>query len=512
MRLRSCTAVVLLFVCSLLVLTPVLAAEDAEPRPEARPEKAAAQPVQPSRAALAALEAELQEQRALIEEMMQQMREQAAQLAQLHQQLSAAKPAFTPSATRPEIATATNAGAGLAIPASAGAPKLTVTAEPSRPATGAATANQSAAAQQEVKVKGLGNIAFSGDLRLRFEPFRGGTGPDRNRARYRVRFSAKSKFSDEWQGGFRITSGSDNEPISTNQTDTGFFTRKPINIDRAYLTYTPNWAKPLSITGGKFGVTWQKTEMTFDSDLNPEGLSETLSFDLENAGPLGNVTVVGYQLPFRESGSGPDSYLMGGQLQSKWNVGGGHKFSASAGYSNWFRTDTIRVAQTGGSLSGSTNRNAASATAFASRFGIFDLIAQLDLSTGNDRWPVKLLFDYVVNTRACAQASIAGVACNSSDRQGYWAEVGFGRTKNPKDVSFGYTLIHIEREAVLGAFNYSDLRAPTNVINHRFQFGYQVNQNLTFGYALIVGRQLETATSPQEPWLKRMQFDAAYKF
>jgi hypothetical protein len=221
---------------------------------------------------------------------------------------------------------------------------------------------------------------------------------------------------------------------------------------------------------------------------------------------------VGYQLPFRESGSGPDSYMIGGQVQTRWKLGR-HKFSAHAGYSDWFRTDTIRAAQTAGSLSGSSNRNAASATAFASRFGLLDLIAQLDIDTGNKKWPLKVVFDYVTNTRACAQADIAGVACNPSDRQGYWAEVSVGETKKPRDVVLGYTLIHIEREAVLGAFNFSDLRAPSNVVNHRFGFGYQAYKNLRLNYTLLVGRQLVTATSPvEEPWLKRMQFDATYKF
>ncbi len=45
------------------------------------------------------------------------------------------------------------------------------------------------------KPKGLGNIALSGDLRLRYEPFLGGSGADRHRARFRFRFTATSKFS-----------------------------------------------------------------------------------------------------------------------------------------------------------------------------------------------------------------------------------------------------------------------------------------------------------------------------
>jgi hypothetical protein len=154
------------------------------------------------------------------------------------------------------------------------------------------------------------------------------------------------------------------------------------------------------------------------------------------------------------------------------------------------------------------NQNSASATAFASRFGLLDLIAQFDIDTGRKRWPLRLLFDYVTNTRACANVSIAGVACNPNDRQGYWAEVGFGQTKQRHDIKAGYTLIHIEQEAVLGAFNFSDLRAPSDVVNHRISFAYQAYKNITLGYTLLVGRLLGS----DEPWLKRSQIDTIYKF
>jgi hypothetical protein len=101
-----------------------------------------------------------------------------------------------------------------------------------------------------------------------------------------------------------------------------------------------------------------------------------------------------------------------------------------------------------------------------------------------------------------------GVACNPNDRQGYWAEVAFGQTKQRHDIKAGYTLIHIEQEAVLGAFNFSDLRAPSDVVNHRIRFAYQAYKNITLGYTLLVGRLLGS----DEPWLKRSQIDTVYKF
>jgi len=358
------------------------------------------------------------------------------------------------------------------------------------------------------KVKGLGNFSFGGDLRLRYEPFRGGTSPDRNRGRFRARFDVKNKFSDEWSAGLRISTGDLEDPISTNQSFTSFFLRKNFSIDQAFVVYTPNWFKPLALTGGKFAYTWKRTELTFDSDLNPEGISPVLSFDLKET-PLKNIKVIALALPFRESGSGKDSYTMGGGLQTNWDLGPRTKLEATATYTDWFNTDAIRTAVVGALLfGGNSNTNAASATAFASRFGLLDLIAELKFDTGHKRWPLSLLFDYVTNTRACANVDVAGVACNPNDRQGYWAEIAFGQTKERHDIQVGYTLIHIEQEAVLSAFNFSDLRQSTDVVNHRFSFAYQAYKNIQLGYILLVGRQLGIV----EPWLKRSQIDLIYKF
>jgi len=86
-------------------------------------------------------------------------------------------------------------------------------------------------------------------------------------------------------------------------------------------------------------------------------------------------------------------------------------------------------------------------------------------------------FNFVNNTRA-----------TSSERSGYWAELTFGRLAEQKDIQFGYTFVRIERDAVLGAFNESDLRAATNVRNHRLNFGYQAYRNVQMSYTLWLGR------------------------
>ncbi len=382
------------------------------------------------------------------------------------------------------------------------------------------------------KTRGLGNFTFSGDVRLRYEPFFGGTASeDRHRERIRLRFNANAKFSDEISGGLTIASGDETDPISTNQTLTQFFERKFIAIDRAFLSYNPKWYKPLTLTGGKFAYTWYRTENIFDNDLNPEGFSQAFSWDFKNP-VFKKLTLVGAELPFNEVSAGNDSFLYVAQAGSFWKFGERIRFAAYAGFYNWHEADAIAAAQvarttvTGGActvtptcsfpsptISGSTNSNTKNAAGnrFASNFAILNLIGRIDIDTGKSRWPLMLQLDFTNNTRPCTNVFVA--SCNPRDRSGWWAEAQIGKTVEKNDLNFGYTFIRIEREAVLAAFNFSDLRSPTNVVTHRINFGYQAFKNITLNYTLLIGRQLNGAgVTVDEPWLKRNQFDVVYKF
>jgi hypothetical protein len=71
----------------------------------------------------------------------------------------------------------------------------------------------------------------------------------------------------------------------------------------------------------------------------------------------------------------------------------------------------------------------------------------------------------------------------------------------------------VEREAVLGAFNYSEIRQATNVSQHKVEAFYQMENNIQLGFTGFFGRPLVTATSTTlENTLKRLQFDVTYKF
>ena len=422
----------------------------------------------------------------------------------------------------------------------------------------------------ERQIKGLGPISFSGDVRLRGEPFFGGPSDgslDRMRGRVRMRFNAVADLGSQFRAGFTLASGDINDPVSTNQTLGGFYTRKTVAIDQAFVQFTPKPFKALTLTGGKFAYPWYNTELTWDKDLNPEGAAQSLAFKIDTP-VLKRIALVGFELPFAEVAGTTvngkriaQQVTYGGQLQTAWHIAPHLQLSAYSAYYDFRGADAIALALARASsknpqtpLTGVLPLNSSSPVQdstytttsttvvtisgtsyptgvtsvtnaqFASRFGLFDNIARLDVDTGHARLPIAFIGDYVQNTEACANLvnilpaptntssqtfkQTSNSPCNSHQRRGYWAEARVGRLQQKGDFQLGYTRIFIEREAVVGNLNYSELRQGTNVTQHRVDSFYQFDRNVQLGFTALVGRPLASS----EPWLTRLQFDAAYIF
>jgi hypothetical protein len=380
----------------------------------------------------------------------------------------------------------------------------------------------------DAKAKQIGVFTFSGDARVRFEPFFQEGAVNRNRERIRLRFNVAGKISDEFSGGFSLATGTLDDPVSTNQTFTGFLNRKSIGVDKAFVSYKPKYAKFLKLDAGKFAYPWFRTPMTFDSDVNPEGFAQTLSFDLKSPG-LKNITFVGFQLPINEVSGGPDSFILGGQVQMQFKLSPKIKLGLYGAGINFLRMDPLGVAAAGrvaGTLVGSLNNSntlrynsSKAVVGYAYKFAYLDTIMKLDVDTASPCFPIALLFNFVNNVRG------------PQDRNGFWTEVAVGRQKEYKDLQFSYTYTSIDKDAVIAAFNESDLRSSTNVSNHKLLTAFMLHNNVTAQFTAWIGQLQNPLTNTElvpagvrsactgadksacrDPFLKRLQFDLIYKF
>jgi hypothetical protein len=428
------------------------------------------------------------------------LRQQSALLAELERRLAPSAPA-PPSGS--------HATAALSLPAD----DQTLLAERVEKLEQAVAAGSK---EDQDRWKRLGPLRFGGDLRVRYEPILQAGTEQRHRERMRFRFQATADLTEELSAGFRITTGGLEDPISTNQSFAGFFARKPFDVDRAWISYRPAAASWLTLTGGKFAVPWYRTELTFDNDLNPEGFAEAFSFTFD-AAPLTRLGVVAFQLPFNEVSSGKDSFIWGGQLQTELRLSERARLGFYAAGIDIRRADPVAVAVASNAIKPSlelsnrvvrdTNGNV---IGFAEQFAYLDLIAELKYNW-RPRWPVRLTLDFVNNVRA------------TRERSGYWGEIEIGKTAEPGDWAVGYTLVRLEREAVVGPFNGSDFRSSTNLLNHRLHVAYQIHRHVTLEHMFYFGRLFNAQDNldlvpvsfrplNQDPYMKRFQFDVIYAF
>jgi Putative porin len=403
-------------------------------------------------------------------------------------------------------------------------------------ATSATAAVQQDNKEQQAKVKGLTDLAgrfrFTGDVRVRGENYTQIGIPDRNRARIRVRLGLEGQLSQDFTGGVALATGSLGDPTTTNETLTNAFDRKTIALDKGYITFNPVAAKWFSATGGKFAYLWQRTSVTGDPDLNPEGFDQKLSFDFKH-GFVKNFTVQALELLYSESSTGQDSYVLGAQAQATLSAG---PWTATASFLNqhWNRPDallaasafTVQATTTGsgttsfpvpgegpgcsavGNLpkfvpcafaaNGMTNAtylDAAGKPHFASGFDIADFILNNQIKTGAARFPINLVLEFEENLDAQQHPlDVTGAQLLNlgSQNKEYGVDFSIGQTKAKNDFQAGYSWYRQEQDSVLASIAESDQRAPTNILQNKVYGNWKVRSNTTASVTWWYGRTLNT--------------------
>jgi hypothetical protein len=381
----------------------------------------------------------------------------------------------------------------------------------------------------------LDRLSFSGDIRTRMEGFYQDKGIARTRERIRFRFAGKIKISDELSAGFRLVTGSENDPISTNQTLTDLSDRKSFNLDQAYITLTPkgtfgldgyDW-DPITITAGKFSNKFfspkagMESELIYDSDLSPEGLHETITLFKGKEGLLREFSLNAAQWILKEKSSAAEAWMFGGQALVKLQLMSTLGLTASFGDFYFSKSDLLAQERNSNSdlavtncvilNDGTINRGGRAispgtgAKAFRSFCGGFNIInagLQLDIDTGNAQWPLALMFDFAHNTDAKTSEDVA-----------VWAGVSLGQTKKQGDWAFSAAWARTETDAVLSEFSYSDFgRGGTNVEGPFIKVDYLLLPNLTISAKNHFISYINRPAGQLNSTLNRFQLDAQLKF
>ena len=153
-----------------------------------------------------------------------------------------------------------------------------------------------------------------GDITKVAYPFLNTT-EDRERLRLRARLSMLAEITQDVSAAFRVTTGSSNDPVSTNQTLGNSGNRYNFSLDQAYVKLDPfSW---LTVVAGKTPNPWFATDLVWDEDLNFDGvavqLKPRIGNDLVWFSTLGAFPLQEVEL------SKDDKWLYGAQTGIDWH-------------------------------------------------------------------------------------------------------------------------------------------------------------------------------------------------
>jgi hypothetical protein len=339
----------------------------------------------------------------------------------------------------------------------------------------------------------------------------------RNRTRYRWRLGLKYVYSDELGATIRLASGNPDDPISTNETLEGNFSRKNVNLDWAYLTVTPGKSfnmRPglLTINAGKFpNPMFRVGELVFDEDLSPEGFNETVALLDKPCGPLDQVKLHAQQWSFEETANEQDGWMFGGQINPTAHVGN-VVLEGGVGQYWWLSPDSIATtANTNSTIRGLLTNSLSTVidddgdtviTGFAGGFNQTNLTLAATVPDVIGSMPLKAFGDFVYNWEAPDDAS-----------HGFQTGVRLGNPKDAGDWAAGLLYEYIERDAVLSTFSWSDFgNGGTNQEGPVLQLDYQLFKPLTLTARGYFTRLIDEPADFHNRTQVRLQLDALLRF
>jgi hypothetical protein len=288
-------------------------------------------------------------------------------------------------------------------------------------------------------------LRFNGDFRVRYEYTTDGNGAASfGREVGRFRLGMTYAVRDDIVVRARLATGDPNDPNSTDVTLGSFVNDLTVSLDIASVEVSRSrWAA----FAGKFANPFQSTELVWDGDVNPQGVAgRVVVGDKESV--TGTLTGIFFTIDPR---TGNESSNMGGaQVTISSPTRGNWTLAGSAAYYD-YRIGSLAAADAGDTRS---NRLQAGGTAYLSDFNLLDLMLVADYTGFAERYPLRIVGDYVHNSGA------------SDLNTGWGADAYLGRSSRQGDLRFRYGYGMTETDAVLAAFSHDNTTLGTNYEIH----------------------------------------------
>ena len=397
-------------------------------------------------------------------------------------------------------------------------------------------------------------LELYGDARMRYEVRtaeagapdtlnRPGDNTQRNRFRYRLRLGLRGTLVDDWFFGLRLETSTN--PRSTNVTlgdDSGVngpFSKDSdrISVGQAYLGY--RGIRDLTVTAGRMQNPFINTLMTWDGDINPEGLAEqwkhtfnfsfgggsrstgVQSYDKDGkavstateSSPPNNISVDIFAnfgqfvyddsnpentlVPAPNGVPNRDAFLLGWQVGAKINFTKSVYLQLAPTIYNYTGNgDTFNTHFVGDPtfLDAGGNRVTPNQTGINSLL-VFDMPVEFGWKFGE--LPMRVFGDFAVNFNGDERAAAAGHPDKGNQRYAYQIGVAAGKLKEKRDWQLSAFYQHVDQFALDPNLVDSDLfDSRVNMEGFAIQAGYALSDavffNLTYGYGQQADHSLGT--------------------
>jgi hypothetical protein len=370
-------------------------------------------------------------------------------------------------------------------------------------------------------------LKINGDFRGRFETFysQNDAFSERTRWRYRLRAGMVATFLDNFEAGFRLTSGEavgtfGGDPISGNTTLRDNGAKKFVYLDLAYgrWTFINNKTLNGSLTIGKMENPFQMSDLMFDADYTPEGAGANVIYNIND---VHSIRVNGGAFLLDElAADEQDPYMYGGQIRwdAKWTP---HLTSSIAAALLLIENEENLTSANVPNIQGGNTRDPVT-TAPSVNFNPIVVDAALIYTFDKvpfykGAFPVKLFGDYINNVAADDrnEGFQGGITFGKSGKRGTW-DVTYRYKYMGGDMWYEEMTDSDWGAFYEAAFPNSGLAAGyvagTNLRGHVARVAYSPTDALTLTLSYYRAHNINESPAGSNSDMTRIQMDASLKF
>lgn len=368
-------------------------------------------------------------------------------------------------------------------------------------------------------------IELSGDFRPQFDLIAQDLGAGREaedlriRPRFRLRAGLTAKVSDRLTVGLRLASNEGTNPTSNNVALGRALAPRTMALDLAYVDWAV--ARGVRVTAGKFAnpivrsAAGARSQLLWDDDLMPEGLGQTITPVDRPKATVRRLAFHVQQWYLQEFAAETDSWMLGGQAVLDLAPRSLTTVTLAAGYYGFINGDRLaRAANTNSQLQVSNSVILRDGTVrdegalllpsaanpfdrFATDFGLVHGVVSLARDRALGTAGLQLSGEAVVNTKA--------------DRERLGVQLAAGASGLLPNLGLTLSWIHVERDALLSMFSYSDLgRGGTNQEGWILTVQHRPMRGVTLALKEHYVRPILAASSSTPT--HRLQLDATLAF